>query len=107
MVFIAMVCSVLLVGAPAVVFAQTADGPSAAAMSPTAWQYGGFVDVGYLRDFNEPSNHLFRSRGTAFYVNEWDLNRGASSRTRPLPGSRRRRPCYPQGPRCRPPGSDC
>jgi hypothetical protein len=38
------------------------------------WQYGGFVDVGYLRDFNEPSNHLFRSRGTAFHVNEWDLN---------------------------------
>ena len=43
-------------------------------MSPTAWQYGGFVDVGYLRDFNEPSNHLFRSRGTTFQVNEWDLN---------------------------------
>jgi hypothetical protein len=38
------------------------------------WQYGGFVDVGYLRDFNHPSNHLFRSRGTAFHVNEWDLN---------------------------------
>ena len=37
-------------------------------------RYGGFVDVGYLRDFNEPSNHLFRSRGTAFHVNEWDLN---------------------------------
>ncbi len=38
------------------------------------WDYGGFVDVGYLRDFNDPSNHLFRSRGTAFHVNEWNLN---------------------------------
>jgi hypothetical protein len=26
------------------------------------------------RDFNDPSNHLFRRRGTAFHVNEWDLN---------------------------------
>jgi hypothetical protein len=40
----------------------------------TAWQYGGFADIGYLRDFNDPSNDLFRSRGTTFHVNEWDLN---------------------------------
>jgi hypothetical protein len=45
-----------------------------AAPQPVRWDYGGFVDVGYLRDFNDPSNHLFRSRGTAFHVNEWDLN---------------------------------
>jgi Putative beta-barrel porin-2, OmpL-like. bbp2 len=38
------------------------------------WQFGGFADVGYLRDFNDPANHLFRSRGTAFHVNELDLN---------------------------------
>jgi hypothetical protein len=38
------------------------------------WQYGGFADVGYLHDFNDPSNHLFRSRGTTFHVNEVDLN---------------------------------
>jgi hypothetical protein len=44
------------------------------APEPAHWDYGGFVDVGYLRDFNDPSNHLFRSRGTAFHVNEWDLN---------------------------------
>jgi hypothetical protein len=42
-----------------------------------AWQYGGFADIGYLRDFNDPSNHLFRSRGTTFHVNEWDLNMAA------------------------------
>jgi hypothetical protein len=44
------------------------------APQPVHWDYGGFVDVGYLHDFNNPSNHLFRSRGTAFHVNEWDLN---------------------------------
>jgi len=38
---------------------------------------GGFVDVGYLHDPNNPSNHLFRSRGTAFHVNEWDVNMAA------------------------------
>jgi len=73
MVFIAMMFSGLSLVA-AVVSAQTAQEPSASAVSSTTWQYGGFVDVGYLRDFNEPSNHLFRSRGTAFHVNEWDLN---------------------------------
>jgi len=42
------------------------------------WTAGGFVDAGYLRDFNDPSNHLFRSRGTAFHVNELDLNMAAA-----------------------------
>jgi hypothetical protein len=45
--------------------------PPAAA---TAWQFGGFADFGYLYDFNQPSNHLFRSRGTTFHVDEVDLN---------------------------------
>ncbi len=39
-----------------------------------SWQYGGFLDFGYLIDFNFPSNHLFRNRGTAWHVNELDLN---------------------------------
>jgi hypothetical protein len=38
------------------------------------WQYGGFIDAGYLYDFNHPANHLFRSRGTTFHVDEADLN---------------------------------
>jgi hypothetical protein len=46
--------------------------------APIEWQYGGFVDVAYLRDFNHPSNHLFRSRGTAWHVDEWDLNMGGA-----------------------------
>jgi hypothetical protein len=41
------------------------------------WQYGGFLDFGYLEDFNDPANHLFRSRGTTFHVNEWDVNMAA------------------------------
>jgi len=38
------------------------------------WQYGGFIDAAYLLDFNHPSNHLFRSRGTAYKVDEPILN---------------------------------
>ena len=45
--------------------------------SVPSWEYGGFVDLGYLHDFNDPSNHLFRSRGTTFKVNELDVNMAA------------------------------
>src|ERR1700719_505389 len=38
---------------------------------------GGFIDLGYLYDPNHPSNHLFRSRGTTFHVNERDVNMAA------------------------------
>jgi hypothetical protein len=41
------------------------------------WQYGGFVDSAYLLDFNHPANHLFRSRGTAFRVDNVWLNMAA------------------------------
>jgi putative OmpL-like beta-barrel porin-2 len=55
---------------------QVAEEPGT---SPTAspsmiWQYGAFVDAGYLHDFNDPANRLFRSRGTTFRVNEVNLN---------------------------------
>jgi hypothetical protein len=53
--------------------AQLGD-TSPTASPVTIWQYGGFVDAGYLHDFNDPANHLFRSRGTTFHVNEVDLN---------------------------------
>ncbi len=42
------------------------------------WHYGGFVDVGYLLDFNHPANHLFRSRGTTFHVDNLYLNMAAA-----------------------------
>jgi hypothetical protein len=75
--------ALLLLGAPTSARAQDPDGQPPAApvaqcpaaeLSLLTWQYGGFVDVGYLRDFNHPSIHLFRSRGTAFQLNEWDVN---------------------------------
>jgi len=42
------------------------------------WQYGGFVDFGYLLDFNHPENRLFRSRGTAWHVDRVHLNMAAA-----------------------------
>jgi putative OmpL-like beta-barrel porin-2 len=56
-----------------------AAAPTAPAQGQTAppqhlWHYGGFTDLGYLVDFNFPSNHQFRSRSTAWRVNELDLN---------------------------------
>jgi len=46
------------------------------APSKPRWQYGGFIDLGYLLDFNHPANHLFRSRGTAWHVDNLHLNMG-------------------------------
>lgn len=40
----------------------------------TRWQYGGFLDAAYLLDFNHPANDLFRSRGTAYKVDEPIVN---------------------------------
>jgi len=42
--------------------------------SEPKWHYGGFVDFGYLLDFNHPLNHLFRSRGTTFHVDNLFVN---------------------------------
>jgi hypothetical protein len=58
---------------------ESGDSASAAASDQPAqpWQYGGFIDAGYLHDFNDPANHLFRSRGTTFHVNEPDFNMAA------------------------------
>ena len=42
------------------------------------YQYGGFIDAAYLYDLNTPANHLFRSRGTAYKVDEPILNMTAA-----------------------------
>jgi hypothetical protein len=52
--------------------------PAAVAPSQSQWQYGGFIDAAYLWDSNSPSNHLFRSRGTAYKVDEPILNMTAA-----------------------------
>jgi hypothetical protein len=46
--------------------------PSQSSAPP--WQYGGFVDAAYLLDFNHPANDLFRTRGTAYKVDDPILN---------------------------------
>ncbi len=38
------------------------------------WHYGGFIDLGYLLDFNHPANRIFRSRSTAWHVDRVHLN---------------------------------
>jgi hypothetical protein len=40
------------------------------------WTAGGFLDAGYLKSFNSPANHLFRSRGTTPRVDELNVNMG-------------------------------
>src|SRR5450755_2894564 len=37
---------------------QATSEASAAQPSHPGWQYGGFLDFGYLKDFNDPANHL-------------------------------------------------
>jgi hypothetical protein len=46
--------------------------------STPQWQYGGFIDLGYLLDFNHPANQIFRSRGTAWHVDDLHLNMAAA-----------------------------
>ena len=53
------------------------------------WEYGGFIDLGYLHDFNDPDVKLFRSRGTAWHLDEIVLNMaGVYVKKRPSDRSR-------------------
>ena len=73
--------------APVVVNAQEA--PAANEQANPDWQYGGFVDLGYLLDFNHPENKIFRSRGTAWHVDDPYLNMtGVYLRKKPSAASR-------------------
>jgi len=54
--------------------------PSPSPQTQTAdskWHYGGFVDIGYLLDFNHPENRVFRSRGTTWHVDRPQINMAA------------------------------
>jgi hypothetical protein len=50
-----------------------AQQPAPPAANPDV-TYGGFVDVGYINAFNDPLNGLFRSRGTAWHVDDLFVN---------------------------------
>lgn len=74
-----LVAVLVILGAASFVGAQPAATSEPAATSPAQpmtrdWTYGGFADTGYLRDYIEPPNKLFRSRGTAWHVNQPHLN---------------------------------
>lgn len=57
--------------------AQPAD--ACAAQSPGGeWQFGGFLDVGFLNSLNSSSNRLFRSRGTTPRVDKLTVNIGGA-----------------------------
>ena len=79
-VVIVVTCCVRLIHRPAAVIGVAisafllAGSVTAQDQPSAAWQYGGFFDVGYLNSLNDPSNHLFRNRGTTPRVDEWDLN---------------------------------
>lgn len=68
----------LAVGQPDTPPAQATPDQQAQAPSGSDWQYGGFLDAAYLWDFNTPANHLFRSRGTTYKVDEPILNMTAA-----------------------------
>lgn len=60
--------------------ATCADSGLATGVSPVAggeaslWQYGAYLDGGYVLNVNFPENHLWRSRGTALRHNEFAPN---------------------------------
>src|SRR5437879_10756642 len=56
--------------------AQTNVPPPESPTQPPAaqWQYGGFIDLGYLYDFNHPPNDIFRSRGTTWHLDDLHVN---------------------------------
>jgi Putative beta-barrel porin-2, OmpL-like. bbp2 len=67
---------VLALAMPQLTSGQSGAVTTAAPDAPdkSSWQYGAFVDLAYLHDFNEPDNRLFRSRGTAWHVDDLHLN---------------------------------
>jgi hypothetical protein len=55
----------------------------------TTWSYGGFVDGAYLFAPNDPLNDVFRSRGTAWHVDDVYLNMAGAYVKRPSTTSSR------------------
>jgi Putative beta-barrel porin-2, OmpL-like. bbp2 len=55
-------------------FALLVQACPAHAQTGGTWTYGGFVDAGYLFAPSDPSDDAFRSRGTAWHVNDLVVN---------------------------------
>lgn len=64
----------LAVMARATAQSPAAAGEAAESSATPTWQYGAFVDAGYLWDNNHPANQAFRSRGTAYKLDEPLIN---------------------------------
>ena len=62
-----------LFGLSLIVNAEARQSPQDQSPAPL-WQYGTFVDLGYLFDFDDPPNDLFRSRSTTFKVDELNVD---------------------------------
>lgn len=62
---------------PAVAQEDDPNQPEPVPGTSSEWQYGAFLDSGYLWSSNSPSNHLFRSRGTTPLVDEPKINMGS------------------------------
>ena len=63
--------------------------PTAAGAQTTTWTYGGFADLGYLFAPADPVNGVFRSRGTAWHLNDLYVNMaGVYARRPPTAASR-------------------
>jgi hypothetical protein len=58
---------------------RSASGQTNAVSEQSYWLRSAFIDAARLSDFNSPSNHLFRNRGTTPRVDEWDLNMAGAS----------------------------
>ena len=56
---------------------QPSPDPAPQPSADAKWHWGGFVDVGYLLDFNHPQNRVFRSRGTTWHVDRPQINMAA------------------------------
>lgn len=63
--------------------------PAAADAQTATWTYGGFADLAYLFAPADPVNGVFRSRGTAWHVNDLYVNMaGVYARRPPTTASR-------------------
>jgi hypothetical protein len=81
LLLVAFLVAILLASSPMACAQQpeqntASQGAQNSARKPL-WLYGGFADLGYALDFNHPSNHMFRSRGTTPRVDEVKLNMAA------------------------------